>query len=204
MGYSRAGFDVVGVDVEQQPHYPFDFIQADALAFLRGVILENGGGFAAIHASPPCQAYSSLKVMHNAKPHPDLIEPTRKLLIETGVPYVIENVVGSPLVEPIKLCGTMFELGITTHDLRRHRLFESNIQLQQPACKHTNKATIGIYGDHARDRRRGPNKWNSINDLKYARAAMGIDWMNWKEITQAIPPAYTEYIGRQLLSALNG
>ena len=117
MGYHRAGWAVTGVDIEPQPHYPFQFIQADAMTFdLRG--------YDAIHASPPCQAFSSLKSMWNAKEHANLIDATRERLRQNGTPYVIENVPGAPLTRLVVLCGTMFDLGTTTAELRRHRTFE--------------------------------------------------------------------------------
>lgn len=122
MGYHRAGFEVVGVDLKPQKHYPFEFHQADALEFLA----EHGREFDVIHASPPCQAHTSLKNLHD-KDYPELIEPTRRLLEKTGLPYIIENVVGAPLRNPILLCGSSFGLRV-----RRHRLFESNWFLIAP------------------------------------------------------------------------
>lgn len=206
MGYHRAGFDVVGVDIKPQPRYPFTFHQGDALAFCR----EHGHEFDAIHASPPCQAFSTLRVMHNAREHDDLLTPTRTLLESIGRPYVIENVVGAPILHGITLCGTMFGLGVEVYDgwreLRRHRWFETSFAMLAPSCRHQG-ATIGIYGDHARDRRRKPGvrergiDFPDSDKLRLAQEAMGIDWMIWKEISQAIPPAYTEFIGRQLIAA---
>jgi DNA (cytosine-5)-methyltransferase 1 len=149
MGYHRAGFDVVGVDHRPQPNYPFEFIETDALTFLR----EGGpirGWFDAIHASPPCQAYSAGARMRNgyAKDHPRLIEPLRELLIQTGLPYVIENVPEAPLRSPMRLCGSQFGL-----DVRRHRAFESNVLLLSNGCTHDHQGVVvGVYGDHPEDR----------------------------------------------------
>lgn len=194
-GYRRAGFDVTGVDIRKQPHNPHRFIQADALEYLR----EHGKEYDVIHASPPCQAHSDLKHMWNAKKHADLIGPTRELLKELGKPYIIENVEGAPLMCPIILCGTMFGLGSGDAELRRHRLFEINWGwLMPPVCCHGRKPrVIGVYGGHGRDRRRKTNGQDFPTTAR--REAMGIDWMTGTELSQAIPPAYTEYLGRELM-----
>jgi DNA (cytosine-5)-methyltransferase 1 len=217
MGYSRAGFDVVGVDIEPQKHYPFEFICGDALEYL-GWLADHGRAreFDAIHASPPCQAFSSLKSMWNAKEHPDLVGPTRDGLVLAGRPYVIENVVGAPLVAPFMLCGTMFGLGVGAAELRRHRLFEASfpVGLQTPCAHGLRRQVIGVYGGHGRDRRRtvgvygnaGGHSKRDRGIQEYStverREAMGIDWMTGAELSQAIPPAYTEWIGRALMGAL--
>jgi len=280
-GYHEAGFEVDGVDSAPQPRYPFRFIQADALAYL----WECGHCYDAIHASPPCQKFTQLAaLMRSRQPdydarHPDLIEPTRELLLATGTPYVMENVVGAPLIEPVMLCGSMF--GLQTEcgaQLRRHRLFETNWLLLVPMkCVHRKRIigvygtgmaqegarTIGVYGDtirggtpppptigvysknpegrtigvhgrpqliennrgvisvhggHARDRGAEQreavititghssqqnvvkNQVRRTYTVEQARQAMGIGWMTQKELSQAIPPAYTAYIGRQLLA----
>jgi DNA (cytosine-5)-methyltransferase 1 len=200
VGYHRAGFDVVGVDLAPQPRYPFAFVQADALDYCR----EHGHEFDAIHASPPCQAYSALSVVNRkrASNHPRLIEPARRVLQDTGIPYVIENIVGAPLNTTIQLCGSSFGLRV-----RRHRRFESNVMLFAPHCRHSDQGRpVGVFGDHpesaplkAHARGGGFNRADSIED---ARDAMGIDWMEWSELTQAIPPAYTEWIGGFLLAWL--
>jgi DNA (cytosine-5)-methyltransferase 1 len=204
MGYFRAGFDVTGVDIKPQPRYPFAFIQGDALDYCR----EHAHEYDAIHASPPCQAFTTLRVMHNAREHGDLLTPTRTLLASLGLPHVIENVPGAPMPSAVCLCGTAFDLGATVYDgwreLRRHRWFESNSTLFAAPCRHRG-ATIGIYGDHARDRRRKPGTHRGLDfpnadKLALGRAAMGIDWMNWRELSQAIPPAYTTFIGAQVLA----
>ncbi len=195
VGYYRAGFDVVGVDIKPQPRYPFDFILGDAL---NPPVDLNA--FDAIHASPPCQAYSVLAAMHRRVDYPDLIEDTRRLLIASGLSYVIENVETAPLeseaglfgVSGVMLCGTAFKLGERGMELRRHRLFESNVVLASLPCCHRLK-TIGVYG-HG-----GHTGKHRMAYRKEASEALQIDWMNRDEMCQAIPPAYTEWIGAQLL-----
>lgn len=212
VGYHRAGFDVVGVDIRPQPNYPFEFVRMDALEFMRDGCWawhDFYAPFDAIHASPPCQAYTSMRVMHNARDdHPDLIGPTRELLQATGLPYVIENVPGAPIATLTRLCGSSFGLGVEVYDgwrqLRRHRYFETTFPMLSPPCQHQG-ATIGLYGDHARDRRRvdGLSRGKDFPDrdkLELGRKAMGMPWaQKWREVSEAIPPAYTEFIGAQLL-----
>jgi DNA (cytosine-5)-methyltransferase 1 len=192
-GYHRAGFDVVGVDIAPQPHYPFEFHQADALTFPLD-------GFDAIHASPPCQAYSLLRAMHPDREWPDLIPAMRERLQELDMPWVMENVEASPLLHQaglfgfhgITFCGTSFGLGARGMELRRHRRFESNVPLSAPPCRHRLK-TIGVYGHGGHT---GKHRMAYAHE---AREAMGIDWMNRDEMCEAIPPAYTECIGTRLL-----
>lgn len=213
VGYSRAGFEVVGVDLNPMPHYPFEFHQADALTYLA----EHGQEFDAIHASPPCQAYSVTKHSHSIA-YPELIEPVRDLLIEFGVPWVIENVVGAPLISPLVLCGTMFDLTAydpvteLTLELRRHRLFESTANLAAPKpCHHGVHQVGGVYGGGSSKRSADRTDWPKGKPGRGGytpRAAvrqtlMGIDWMNRDELSESIPPAYTEHIGRQLIEALS-
>ena len=197
MGYHRAGFDVTGVDIAPQPRYPFAFIQADALEYVR----EHGHEYDVIHASPPCQAYSATLPIRGNE-HPDLVAPVRALLMATGRPFIIENVPGAPLENPLTLCGTMFGLRVI-----RHRLFEIHpepIWFPPEPCCHNGKATSAS--------NRTPGKTNGFatghsyitvvgNSYLIAdgRAAMGIDWMTRRGLSQAIPPAYTEWIGRQIL-----
>ena len=209
MGYARAGFEVVGVDIKPQPHYPFEFRQWDALDYLDRTSVSS---WDAIHASPPCQRFSALTAVHGRE-HPDLIKPTRSALRWTGLPYVIENVPRSPLLEPIHLCGSMFGLGATCRDgqwrqLRRHRLFEFGGGLCAPAlapsCWHQGEP-LGVYGNGGGQAKTvwngGPNR--GYMGTKSERVeAMGIDWMSNAELSQAIPPAYTEWIGKQLLAHL--
>lgn len=189
MGYYRAGFDVVGVDIKPQKNYPFEFHQADAMMFP----LE---GFDAIHASPPCQRFSTMtKRWGRSEAHPDLVDPTRQRLIETKLPYVIENVPAAPLLNPITLCGSAFGL-----DVRRHRIFESNVLLLAPPCNHKAQTrVVGVYG-HAG----GTSKRDglSFGGVATWRVAMGIDWMTGDELAEAIPPAYAECIGLQLVVLL--
>jgi len=205
MGYHRAGFEVVGVDHLPQPRYPFEFHQADALEYVH----EHGAEFDVIHASPPCQAYSGMRRITLARfgrapEHPDLIAVTQRALLETGKIYIIENVQNSPLATQIILCGAA--LGLP--HLARHRHFESNLLLFAPQCSHRrNEHTIGVYGARPDGRRvsyRQHRLCRVASSLEEARREMGIDWMTWDEITQAIPPAYTEYIGRQVMVALAG
>ncbi len=201
MGYHQAGFAVTGVDLNAQPRYPFPFIQADALSLSRGFL----AGFDFIHASPPCQAHTALKTMHNALPHDaKMIERTRRALMGTGKPWVIENVVGAPLRDPVMLCGSMF--GLQTEggaQLHRHRIFEASFPLTAPRCDHRADAdVIGIYGGHYRNRSRAAGKNREAPDFTAAdgRTAMQIDWMTGVEISQAIPPAYSRWIAEQWLA----
>ncbi len=197
VGYHRAGFEVVGVDIKPQPHYPFEFHQDDAMTFPLD-------GFDAIHASPPCQRFSDLaKRNGNASEWPDLIDPIRRRLVATGLPYVIENVDGAPLLDPIVLCGTMFP-GLR---VLRHRLFESNIHLEAPAHgKHplvfTHDRRKAHYGRLDEDTAFVQVTGGGNASVANKRAAMGIDWMIGHELNEAIPPAYTELIGLQLRVAL--
>ena len=201
-GYQQAGFHVTGVDLKPQPHYIGDtFVQADALVYLA----KHGTEFDAIHASPPCQGYCSLKAMWNAKKYPDLIGVTRTALRATGSPWVLENVIGAPMKTGIILCGSMFRLGCEGAELRRHRVFETSFPMMSPcSCQHgwSGKAstTVGVYG-HAGgySKRQSYCRKNGQHFSTALRAtAMGIDWMTGTELSQAIPPAYTEYLGRHL------
>jgi len=191
-GYSRAGFDVVGVDIDPQPRYPFPFIQADC-ASLDHRFLQ---WFDAIHASPPCQAYTPLGALHPHKTYPDLVAFTRDLLDGAGVPYVIENVMSAPLdkARSIVLCGEMF--GLRTY---RHRRFESRLPLVAPPHPKHVKLTAT-----KQRKARWAEGWHvSITGdvgTYVGPEAMGIDWMSGNELCEAIPPAYTECIGRQLLA----
>ena len=207
VGYYRAGFDVVGVDIAPQPNYPFPLHQGDALAVLCGLLdgmrFRFAGewfgldDFAAIHASPPCQGYTALAAVHGNK-WPKLIEPVRELLDATGLPYVIENVQGSPVRRDMTLCGEMFGLGVIWH-----RYFElGGWSGVAPAHKPHRGRVAGmrhgewftgpyfaVYGD-------GGGKGTVVQ----WQAAMDIAWTDVRhEIAEAVPPAYTEFIGRQLL-----
>ena len=200
VGYHQAGFDVVGVDIKPQPHYPFPFIQADALSLDASFI----ASFDVLHASPPCQAYSDLaKRNGNGDDWPRLIEPVRDMFVGSGLPYVIENVEGAPLKDYVVLCGTMFD------ELRvlRHRLFETNFSVVPPPHKphplvHTFDRRKAHYGktDEWKDYVQVTGGGNCT--IAAARDAMGIDWMNKREINESIPPAYSRFIGRELMKHL--
>lgn len=198
MGLYRAGFDVVGIDIKRQPRYPFPFIQADALK--PPVRL---GDFDLIWASPPCQAYSKLAAMHPDRCWPDLLPATRSALEACGTPFIIENVEGAPMAHSnsldgrfgIVLCGTMFGLGVERGELRRHRAFETSFSVGQPACRHARRA-VGVYG-HG-----GHTGKHRMLYRREASEAMGMDWCNRDEMTQAIPPAYSAWIGHYAMLAL--
>lgn len=193
-GYRRAGFDVTGVDIRPMPRNPHRFIQADALEYLR----EHGHEYDAIHASPPCQRYST--ATRDPDKHPDLYVITRDAVAAIGVPYVIENVIGAPYGHGVMLCGSMFGLEHEGEWIRRHRNFETSWLMWQPACRHrmanraitiTGNSRVAVTRDCARYSRQGT--------FDLCRRLMGIDWMSWRGLTQAIPPAYTEFIGRELM-----
>ena len=201
MGYYRAGFEnITGVDIEPQPNYPFKFVQADALEYLA----EHGREYDVSHASPPCQAYVDHNKNKKSK-HPRLIKPTRKALKETEKYYIIENVRHAPLLSDLMLCGTMFGLRVF-----RHRYFENNFSLAMSpfSCNHWGQVAdgefIGVYAFGGHGHRKGPG----VRDPKPAppkvtpSEAMGIDWMTNYELTQAIPPAYTKFIGEHLMKEL--
>jgi DNA (cytosine-5)-methyltransferase 1 len=181
MGYHRAGFEVVGVDIKPQPRFPCAFVQADALEY----VAQHGREFDAIHASPPCQAFTTARVIYGRE-HPDLLTPTRKMLEETGKPWVIENVPQAPMRADLVLCGSMFG----QPRLKRHRWFELSWPFFAlvPACQHARKL-VSVFGH-------GGHVYPGVADW---REVMGIDWMTRDELAQAIPPAYTEYIGRRIL-----
>ena len=190
VGYERAGFEVVGVDLKKMRQYPLTLIQGDCLELSVDFLRE----FDVIHASPPCQKFSAYNRRKGAGEFAvNLIPETRDLLRESGKPYVIENVPGAPLIDPVQLCGSSFGL-----DVRRHRLFESNVPLVGKPC------------DHSWQTPRFPPAQNRTNlrstveigvwriPVDVQRRAMGIDWMGIQNLSQAIPPAYTEFLGRQL------
>jgi DNA (cytosine-5)-methyltransferase 1 len=204
MGYHRAGFDVVGVDIKPQPEFPFEFIQGDwqdPLWVLPGVWERQGRPYA-IHASPPCQAYSTMtKKWGRSAEHPDLVAPVREHLEAIGAPFVIENVAGAPLADPVMLCGSMFGLEGDGWYLKRHRLFEAHgFSLWPPGpCAHRG-AAMAVFGHPGGSSKRDPKaRFGSFAEWK---VAMGIDWMKAGELAESIPPAYTEWIGRQLFAAL--
>lgn len=202
-GYVDAGFDVVGLDINPQPRYldsgAYMFLHDDAMGYLAALVQKatvTGLRYAAIHASPPCQRYSKLAAMHPERRagYPHLIESVRQSLMDIGLPYVIENVEGAPLINPVMLCGSMFGLGIERGYLRRHRLFECNFPVDPPPpCNHVGPA-VGVYGHGGHS-----GKHRMLYKAEASRA-MQIDWMTRDEMTQAIPPAYTRWIGAQLLN----
>ena len=209
MGYYKAGFDeIIGVDIVDRPNYPFKFVKMDALEYIRTADLSD---VAFIHASPPCQNYSKLKYLSGnvekwEEEHVDLVAPIRELLIKTGKPYVIENVEGSPLINPIKLCGSQFENMYT----QRPRLFESNITLRKPDAPIVRHRTLKLGQGIAEDGyitvagTRPPKGMNLVQTkLYYGFALGGIDWMSLEELTQAIPPCYTEFLGKQIIEYLD-
>jgi DNA (cytosine-5)-methyltransferase 1 len=194
MGYAYAGFEVVGVDIEPQPYYPFEFNQGDAIEF----VLDNYHLFDAIHASPPCQAFTKAGKEHRkaGKVYDDFLSETRDVLQAIGMPYIIENVPDAPMQNPIELCGAMF--GLETY---RHRLFESNIPLVAPphpvhVAKNAKMGRKPVQGEFI-------HVVGHFSGVGFGQRAMGIPWLGQKELAQAIPPAYTEYLGRQLMGSLN-
>jgi DNA (cytosine-5)-methyltransferase 1 len=200
-GYTRAGFDVYGVDLTPQPRNASMVAQADALKltprFLRM--------FDLVHASPPCQAHTDLRNAPGAKVHEDLIPATRALLQAAGVPYVMENVEGAPLVDPVVLCGSMFDLGADVggvrYQLQRHRLFEASFPIPQLECIHK-RPVIGVYGGHCRCRSakfggRATRDFVGVDKVALAHEALGM-WSGFTlmELSQIVPPAFTQFIGK--------
>jgi hypothetical protein len=178
MGYARAGFEVIGVDIVMQPRYPFEHYVADALEYLT----THGHEYDAVHASPPCQAYANVTNWRGAgADHPDLLDATRALLVATGRPWVIENVPEAPLRPDFLLCGSQFGLKV-----RRHRAFETSPRLYSlmPPCHHRGLLPFEHKGERA-----------------YADA-LGCHWMNKFEARQAVPPAFTQHVGEHLMAAL--
>lgn len=182
------GFEIVGVDIAPQKNYPFQFIQSDAIEFLE----KHWKEFDVIHASPPCQRNSTMTKglwKDRLNTHPELIAPTREILVKSGKPYIIENVPTAPLINPITLCGSMFRLKV-----RRHRLFETNFHVEQPKCDHKSQGkVVAVYGHPGGSSKRDGIKFGGVDTWK---DAMDIHWMTGAELAEAIPPAYTEYIGK--------
>lgn len=190
-GLARAGFDVTGVDHEPQKRYPFRFVLGDALEYVEA----HGREYDLIAASPPCQAHTSLQGRWGRE-YPDLIAATRAALQATGKPYVIENVVGAPLDDPLMLCGSMFGLRII-----RHRLFECSPSIYFPpaSCSHR-RGAVGRQGHRGAGR-----DWITVtghfSDVPLARRVMELPWMTQAELAQAIPPSYTHWLAEQMLAA---
>lgn len=195
MGLHRAGFEMTGIDIKPQPRYPFAFIQGDALE-------ADLTGYDFIWASPPCQGYSALKGLVT-EIRPKLIPQVRAMLKAAGVTYCIENVVGSDLVNPIRLCGSSFGLGVW-----RHRLFEmSDPPLFVPECQHSDcPEPIDVTGTggpfKGKRKKGGGGSSRKPNNLAHAQEVMGIDWMRRRELSEAIPPAFSEFIGRHVIETL--
>lgn len=210
-GYQRAGFHVTGIDIKPQPAYGGDvFALGDVLTLDPAWITAN---FDAVHASPPCQFGTSLRSAPGTKKdHVNLIPATKLLLEATGLPWIIENVESKAVLPhmrgSVRLCGSTFGLGVDRYELRRHRLFLSNMLLFCDECRHGHGPVIGVYGGHARCRsakhggRGTADAWPG-GHLKAASEAMGIDWMTLAELSEAIPPAYTTYLGHQLAHAIH-
>ena len=193
MGYAQAGFEVTGIDVKHGKRYPFTYIKGDVRDYLNVEFLSQ---FDVIAASPPCQTFSATKHLRNAQGKTtskvNMIPEVREALIASGKPYVIENVPNAPLINPVRVCGSAFGLKV-----RRHRLFESNLALVGTWCDHkTQGKPVGIYGSM---RDEIPKGGHTAKTMAEANEAMGIDWMIWGELVEAIPPAYTSYIGMQIL-----
>ncbi len=191
-GYAAAGFDVTGIDLKHGKRYPYKYIRGNVSDYLHNDFLRQ---FDVIHASPPCQTHSITKHLRNAQGKStskiDMIPEVRQALVASGVNYVIENVPGSPLVNPIQVCGSSFGLKV-----RRHRLFESNVKLQGSVCDHKSQGKpVGVYGSLNDEIPGGGHTAKTIDE---ARKAMGIDWAIWTELVEAIPPAFTKFIGDQL------
>lgn len=213
MGYSMAGFRPIGVDNDPVPLrcYPFTHLQGDWRE--HGERLLDAYDFAAIHASPPCQSYSVTKYSYDKEIPEGIVEDVREWLISTGLPYVIENVPGAPLINPAILDGTMF--GLTAHDpatdldlyLLRRRLFESNVLLLAPPSRVDEYEAAGlqcggVYGGGSIDHSKAKNtrRGGYTPSLDVRRELMGIDWMPRRILNQAIPPAYSEWLGKQVLA----
>lgn len=206
-GYARAGFEVVGVDSQPQPNYPHTFILDDAPSYLDNLILSGDRYYDAVHASPPCQAYTHARHIANRGrlDHPRLIEPVRALLRMSGLPYVIENVEGAPLENPTLICGTAMGL-----DVKRHRLFETNFPLMAPPCAcggyRERKFASTPRIDGSRPLSAYVNPLASDTTHEQFAEAMGIDWVEKRGkrpargLHEAIPPAYTEFIGEALMA----
>ena len=212
-GYQEAGFYVVGVDHKAQPRYAGDaFVHVDALFALNKLTDnwyikdENGerwwlDDFDAIHASPPCQRWAQGFVKNREK-HPDLIELTRRLLKLSGLPYVIENVPAAPLRDAVTICGGALGCMGPELQIHRHRRFESNVGILGATCTRQRRLTVSVVGN-------GTPSGNRITigrnpTIAEKREVMGIEWMTRAELSEAIPPAYTRYIGAQLLAHLRG
>jgi DNA (cytosine-5)-methyltransferase 1 len=201
MGYHRAGFDVLGVDIVDQPHYPFEFHQCDALEWMRNMDDLDIARINAIHASPPCQPFTPYRRRGEGvgDRYLNVIPQTRDLLARTGLPYVIENVEAAKVegVGPVMMCGSAFGL-----DVQRHRMFESNVFMFSAQCDHSVWTPRFPQATNRKNLRKTVEVGVWRIPLAVQQRAMGIDWMTLPELSEAIPPAYTEYIGAQLLESI--
>lgn len=198
MGYYDAGFEVVGVDITPRLDYPFEFIEADAMDVLGDRSFLDT--FDVVHTSPPCQRYTIATNAHGSSGnHPDLIQPTRDALRAWGGPYVIENVPTAPLIDAVLLCG--WAMGL--RHIRRHRLFETNMPLMSAGCLCPVGDTVSVFGHSGEDRRKSAGGVLKHVPIAEVRELMQVPWIRGRdEISESIPPAYTEYLGRQLLTLL--
>ena len=209
-GYHLAGFDVVGVDIEHHDYRPGEFYQLDAVEALDMLLADgmfDGIRIDAVHASPPCQRWSTATA--DPERHPDLITPVRERLIAWGGPWVIENVPQAPLIDPVRLCGSSFFYEGTRLKVRRHRHFESNLPIKGKRCEHAAQGTpVGVYGDHPDTREYfrpdGSRRGAKATSLEEGRRAMGVDWMSWLDLKESIPPRFSQHIGEQIMEALVG
>jgi DNA (cytosine-5)-methyltransferase 1 len=194
-GYQRAGFHVTGVDINPQPNYCGDeFVQDDALTLMSMYPWWDVAPFDAIHASPPCPIHSSLNGWSGTTESLDLIPETRKWLNQSGLPYVIENVIGAPLVNATRICGQALGLRV-----RRHRLFEANFALLVPPCHHPEPPVIVVGGSIGR-KVFDPRRKAIAPTFEQAKEVMEMPWaMRPQEVVNAVPPRYTELIGHQLM-----
>ena len=206
VGYARAGFVVVnGVDVTPHDDYPFDLIVDDAIAWLDRLLAGQVEPPDVVHASPPCPRFAAQTADRDR--HPDLLTPTLDRLRAWGGTWIVENVPRAPLPGALQLCGRAFGL-----DVRRHRLFASSpdVFLMGPPCACDHRPPVGVYGRHADNgntyqRPNGGNRGRKAATLIEAQQAMGIDWMtSWDDLKDAIPPAFTQLIGEQIVSARRG
>lgn len=203
MGYHLAGFDVTGVDIVKMDRYPFEFVRASALSLPLSYLAQ----FDVIAASPPCKVHTAMK-MFSSSHHKDLVPATRSLLNFSGKPWVMENVPGAPMIDPITLCGSMFGLFV-----RRHRLFESNVALTQPTCRHAEQKAASpgfkVLQYHSGSPREHTSSVVSVygrgngygeGETELWRKVMDMPWASKDGLAQAIPPAYTKFIGSQLMA----
>jgi len=202
MGYYDAGFDITGVDIEPRLSYPFEFIEADALEVLADHDFLNQ--YDVIHASPPCQRYSvAASAWGNAETHPDLLPPTREALRSWGGPHLIENVPTAPMDHALLICG--WAMGLK--HIKRHRLFESNPPLMSPGCLCPAGDTVSVFGHSGEDRRKATLRQNGglrgHVPIDEVRELMGVPWISSRDaVSESIPPAYTQYLGEQVLELL--